>query len=224
MDPVHDIICSLLETPFSRLRENDRREIMIKGRPMPPLNILKSDKKQGQTFSRSFKTQWYESHRWLCGSFFKQSLFCWPCLLFAKGRSNVWVFQGFSDLKNLSAAVKKHELSQEHMSSYLTLKRLENNASTIKDALEMQTTLSLKLFNEEVRKNRKLLAYLIDVTCHLAKQELSFRGHNEKSDSFNAGNFRETFNLIIKRDVEIQDHLKKMEIYFQVYRNLYKTI
>lgn len=67
------------------------------------------------------------------------------------------------------------------MSSYLSLKRLEMN-STIQDALEMRFTLSLKLYNE-VRKNRNLLGYLIDVTtCHLAKQELSFTGHNENSD------------------------------------------
>lgn len=99
-NPIHDIICSLLETPFSRLNENDGREIIITNRPTPSLNVLKSDKKHGQTFSRSFKTQWYDTHTWLCGSHFKQSLFCWPCVLLSKCRNNVWVSQGYSDLKN----------------------------------------------------------------------------------------------------------------------------
>lgn len=220
-NPHHDIICSLIETPFSRLKENDRRDTMTNGRPMPPLNVLKRDHKDGKSFSRSFNTHWYTSHQWMCGSYYKQSLFCWPCLLLSKGRNNVWVLQGFSDFKNLSASVKKHELSKEHMSSFVALKRLQANTSTIRDALEMQSSVSLKLYNEDVRKNRKLLSYLIDVTCHLAKQELSFRGHDEKSDSLNVGNFRSTFNLIIKRDIEIQEHLRKIG---NIFSGLSKTI
>lgn len=34
----------------------------------------------------------------------------------------------------------------------------------------------------------------------LGKQELAFRGYNENSLSFNQGNFREMFNLLIKRN------------------------
>jgi hypothetical protein len=70
-------------------------------------------------------------------------------------------------IKNLSTSVKKHESSKQHLTNILSLKRLENNTTTIKD--------------EEVRKNRILLSYLIDdVTVTLAKQELAFRGHDEK--------------------------------------------
>jgi hypothetical protein len=103
----------------------------------------------------------------LCGSLFKKALFCWPCLLLSTAKQNVWVCQGYSDLKNLSTSVKKHESSKQHLTNILSLKRLENNTTTIKD--------------EEVRKNRILLSYLIDdVTVTLAKQELAFRGHDEK--------------------------------------------
>jgi hypothetical protein len=76
-------------------------------------------------------------------------------------------------IKNLSTSVKKHESSKQHLTNILSLKRLENNTTTIKDALTEH--------NEEVRKNRILLSYLIDdVTVTLAKQELAFRGHDEK--------------------------------------------
>jgi hypothetical protein len=65
------------------------------------------------------------------------------------------------------------ESSKQHLTNILSLKRLENNTTTIKDALTEH--------NEEVRKNRILLSYLIDdVTVTLAKQELAFRGHDEK--------------------------------------------
>jgi hypothetical protein len=72
----NDIICSLIETPFSRRNEQKRREILSMNRPTPNINILFSDKKQGQVFSRSFKVSWYENHNWLCGSLFKKALFC----------------------------------------------------------------------------------------------------------------------------------------------------
>jgi hypothetical protein len=55
----------------------------------------------------------------------------------------------------------------------------------------------------------------------LAKQELAFRGHDETENSLNAGNFREIFQLLIKRDTEIQDHLKKIE---GIFSGLSKTI
>jgi hypothetical protein len=77
------------------------------------------------------------------------------------------------------------------------------------------------MYNEEVRKNRILLTYLIDVTVTLAKQELAFRGRDESNNSFNTGNFKEIFNLLIKRDSEIQAHIKKIG---GVFTGLSKTI
>jgi hypothetical protein len=96
-------------------------------------------------------------------SLFKKALFCWPCLLLSTVKQNVWVCKGYSDLKNLSTSVKNHESSKEHLTNILSLKRLENNTTTIKDALTEHSALSIKLYNEEVRKNRILLSYLIDV-------------------------------------------------------------
>jgi hypothetical protein len=62
---------------------------------------------------------------------------------------------------------------------------------------------------------------LIDVTVTLAKQELAFRGRDESNNSFNTGNFKEIFNLLIKRDSEIQAHIKKIG---GVFTGLSKTI
>ncbi|XP_045480673.1 zinc finger MYM-type protein 1-like [Harmonia axyridis] len=221
MDPIPDIIRSLLETPFSWLDDNKRKDIVKIGRPTPSLNFQTLDKRHGETFSRTFKTHWYGSRQWLCGSSFKQALFCWPCLLLGKARNNVWVSQGYSDMKNLSAGVKKHELSREHMRSFLSLKKLEKDTRTVQDDPQMQSSLTLKLLNEEIRKNRRLMSYLIDVTCFLAKQEISFLGHNENSDSFDSGNFNETFDLLVKRDAEIQNHLKKID---HIFSGLSETI
>lgn len=211
MDCVHDIICSLLEVPFSRRSDKERRDIVNVGRPTTTIDIILPSKNKEKTFSRYFKTSWYDKHKWLCGSYFKNSLFCWPCLLLSSNRQSVWVSRGYCDLKNLSAAVKKHESSKDHMSNFLSLKNFIKNKSTIVDALAEHSSFSLRLYNEDVRKNRKLLGYLLDVCVLLGKQELAFRGHDEKPNSLNQGNFKEVFYLIINNDDEIKDHIKKNE-------------
>jgi len=54
---------------------------------------------------------------------------------------------------------------------------------------------------------------LIDITCFLAKQELAFRGHNEKSNSLNKGNFIETFNLLSSVDDKLKFHISNSTIF-----------
>lgn len=39
--------------------------------------------------SQLFSPGWYDLHSWLCGSYYKQALFCWPCLLLSQSKS-VW--------------------------------------------------------------------------------------------------------------------------------------
>ncbi|XP_017775443.1 PREDICTED: uncharacterized protein LOC108561857 [Nicrophorus vespilloides] len=209
MDVVHDIVCSLLETPYAQRNNIERQDILSFPRPVPALTILYKDRKLGQTFSRSFKTSWYDNHKWLCGSTFKNSLFCWPCLLLSNYKQTVWVTQGYSDLKNLSASVRKHERSKEHMQNFLSLKRMDKDALILANALKGDPAILLR-FNEEVKKNRKLLSYLIDVTVTLVKQQLSFQDL-DTSGSSNCNNFKELFNMLIKRDSDMQEHVLKIE-------------
>jgi hypothetical protein len=44
MDVPHDIVCSLMEKPFSQRRNEERFEIVSLGRPVPNISILSSDK------------------------------------------------------------------------------------------------------------------------------------------------------------------------------------
>jgi hypothetical protein len=50
MDVPHDIVCSLMEKPFSQRRNEERFEIVSLGRPVQKISILSSDKKHGQSF------------------------------------------------------------------------------------------------------------------------------------------------------------------------------
>jgi hypothetical protein len=51
--------------------------------------------------------------------------------------------------------------------------------ASVADALQEHANVNKILYNENVRKNRLLATYLIDVTLLLGKQELAFRGHDE---------------------------------------------
>ncbi|KAJ8970633.1 hypothetical protein NQ317_006632 [Molorchus minor] len=179
MNPVYDVVLSLLETPFSRRSDDERREILQEERPVPKISALTKDKKDGRQYVRAFQSSWYTTYKWICGSFYKQR------------------------------AAKIHDSSKEHMQNSLSFTRLQQNKATILDALRENAHLSKLLFNENVRKNRLLMTYLIDTTILLGMQELPFRGHDESETSLNRGNFKEIFSCIIKRNEEISKHLKE---------------
>lgn len=68
-----DIVPTIINgIPFKIRPENERIEILKKGRPLPNLAISKKDK---NNCCRNFITSWYSIHKWLCG---KKLLYC-PC-------------------------------------------------------------------------------------------------------------------------------------------------
>lgn len=213
MFPFNDLIVNLLETPFSRRSESNKRQILDDGRPVVSLHNLNIKNSNSKMCSRSFKESWYDSHKWLCGSFYEQRLYCWPCVLLGKVK-NVWSSDGYFDLKNLSRSVKKHEASKDHINNFIGLVRLEKNKGTIIDALNEGSRLSKILYNDNVRKNRLVLLQIIEVVILLGKQELAFRGHDESTLSINQGNFREMFNLLIKQNAELLSHYEKISNVF----------
>lgn len=156
---------SLFETPFSRRSEIQKKQILFAGRPIVKLeNIyLPNAKNETKVSSRSSHKTWYRSHKWLCGSFNKQRLFCWPCIILGRVK-NVWISDGYFDLKNLSRSVKMHEASKDHTHNFIRLVRLEKNKSTIVDALSEGSRSNKTIYNENVRKNRLILLKLIEVT------------------------------------------------------------
>jgi hypothetical protein len=135
--------------------------------------------------------------------------------MFGGGNSeNIWKSDGFKDLKNFSRGVNSHEGSSEHLKNCMGLKRIQKNTATVADVLEEHANVNKILYNENVRKNRLLVTYLIDVTLLLGKQELAFRGHDKTETSVNQGNFREIFQCLIKRNVELVEHASKFSNIF----------
>ena len=115
-----------METSFLRRNEEEKREIICCGRPTPLISTLTKDKKDGRQYTRSFKSSWYETRTWICGSVFIQRLYCWPCLLLGKMK-NVWTSDSYVDFKIFSRAVKVHDASKEHIQNSLGFVRLSKN-------------------------------------------------------------------------------------------------
>ncbi|KAL4130820.1 hypothetical protein QTP88_008201 [Uroleucon formosanum] len=67
--------------------------------------------------------------------------------------------------------------------------------------------------NELVKKSRDVLKRFIDCVCFLAIHELLFRGHNERVNSFNQGNFLGYLNLLLSYDSILNMHLGTSKIF-----------
>ncbi|KAL4132725.1 hypothetical protein QTP88_009834 [Uroleucon formosanum] len=72
---------------------------------------------------------------------------------------------------------------------------------------------SIEKHNESVKNNRYVLSRLIDATCFLAKQELSFRGHDEQVTSINRGNYVELIHLMGTLDPKLSGHLSTSTVF-----------
>lgn len=99
----------------------------------------------------------------------------------------------------------RHESSQLHIQALVNLKTFGNKRIDV--CLNESLKKNINKYNEKVDNNRYIVSKLIDITCFLAKQELAFRGHNEKSNSLNKGNFVETFNLLASVDDRLKFHI-----------------
>ena len=162
---------------------------------MPKLDLIQ---KTGRGY-RSFQVSWYEKVNWLTGSAVTNKMYCWPCLLMKPSRGCVvWSKVGFRDLSNFDRAYRRHEKSNEHVTSCARLSCLGRvrTEHAINDGVRIQVA----RHNETVAKNRAFLNRLIDVTSLMGCQELSFRGHDESSESANKGNYREFTETLAKYD------------------------
>ncbi|KAJ8936566.1 hypothetical protein NQ318_016651 [Aromia moschata] len=69
-----------------------RTEIKRLGIPIPDLIISKTDVGKSRNYSRNFKSNVYDSFKWLCGCS-RNKLFCFICLVMG-GNPSAWTQEG----------------------------------------------------------------------------------------------------------------------------------
>lgn len=113
--------------PFASRSVSEKLTLMERGRPVPDLQI--TQKNRSQNFIRKFHNSMYDQLDWLCGFSETDKLYCWPCLLFAKGLPTNFTdlsAGGVSDLNNFSNTSKRHSQSQQHINSTLDYIKFDN--------------------------------------------------------------------------------------------------
>lgn len=151
-----------------------------------------------------FSANFLMTRAWLTACEETQALYCFPCLLFSKKRSGPWVDTGYKNLSHLSAALDRHEgkttggrgngssSSNSHRDAEIELKLfLKNTCHTQPGTIANMSSEEIQRYNCEVRRNQEIVKRLVSATMYLAKEEIAFRGHDERVTSDNRGPYKE---------------------------------
>ena len=126
-ETVHQEISSVTVNELQRinfLELSIPEKVTVKkiGRSTPDIQISQAGVSNNKKYIRTFNREWYQRKSWLCGCELKNSLFCFPCLLF--GGDTTWTKDGFRNINKLKYRIEKHEKSKKHIENVVSLSRL----------------------------------------------------------------------------------------------------
>ena len=143
--------------------------------------------------------------KWLMYSKSLESIFCFPCMLFAKIKTRISdQYRGFCDWSHLNPQISEHENSKEHRQSYIDWRDFEkrlNLGGFIDDDFE-------RFVKSEKQKWCHILKVAMDAVLFCASNSLALRGTNEVIGDLRCGNFLNVIELISKYDPIIKQHIK----------------
>ncbi|XP_050064680.1 zinc finger MYM-type protein 1-like [Aphis gossypii] len=127
----------------------------------------------------------FVNRTWISYSISLDRYYCYTCKLFGlpRAKQNFLAINGSNDYKNISRNITQHEVSPDHIQ---------------------------KSKNRQVAENREILKSVIEALLFTARQKIALRGHNEKIDSTNRGNFLELIKLLSKYHAPLKSHLDQI--------------
>ncbi|KAG5553188.1 hypothetical protein RHGRI_011152 [Rhododendron griersonianum] len=148
-----------------------------------------------------------QDRRWLVYSNASDKVFCFCCKLFKQDENKTMLAtSGLNDWHNLAQRLKSHEASNEHifgMSKWIESEiRLRLN-ETIDKSVEDQ-------IKKEKVHWKGVLERIIEAVKTLAKNNLAFRGDNEKIYQKNNGIFLSIIEMMAKHDPTMREHLRRI--------------
>ncbi|CAL8162116.1 unnamed protein product [Prunus armeniaca] len=180
-------------------RDEIRRAYINVG-PYQPM-LSKYPKSGSVTHQRSFQSSWFKLFpSWLEYSPVKDAAFCLPCYLFNKpsGHSgkNAFTLEGFQSWKKVRDGKNCSFLNHEgkdpnspHKIAEISCLDLMNQSQHIQKVVENYSS-------QQIADNRLRLKATIEAVRWLAFQGCSFRGHDEKKNSINRGNFLQMLEIL----------------------------
>ncbi|KAL9681579.1 hypothetical protein QQ045_013364 [Rhodiola kirilowii] len=115
--------------------------------------------------------------------------------------------EGSNDWRNIGKKLKDHEISDEHVKTSIIWhdveKRFGMNMTIDKHAQDM--------INKEKEHWKNVLVRIISVVKTLGKNNLAFRGTNEKIYQENNGNFLSLIEMIGEFDSVMQEHIRRIK-------------
>ncbi|ODM87434.1 Zinc finger MYM-type protein 5, partial [Orchesella cincta] len=177
----------------------DIRDFILQYGPFQPDTHF-SENAQGRQFSATYynlktKTGLDIRRKWLCYSLQLDKAYCETCWLFANRSSPQfrpeWIL-GVSDWQHLSQKISRHETSLSHIQAMRDRMNYEENRS-IKSALNEETA-------READKWRQVLKRIFMIIISLASSNNPLRGHTEKLEDPNPGNFLREVKLLAEFD------------------------
>ena len=142
-------------------------------------------------------------------------MMCLPCFLFASETSGVsgkyryskeWSEDGISNWKKGLEKLYEHEKSESHQICSEKLENLQCGVP-IDEVIDRQRALATQKSHEKILRNKAILSRVIELVELFARQNISFRGHREDSESLNRGNFIEFLHHQARYDPLLNEHL-----------------
>lgn len=208
-------ISHLLVKSFSTHSLEEKIEIKELGRPLPDLELTKTQKASTSSSAnfkgrvRKFNRNMYLKNNWICGCDQKNAFFCFVCVLF--GGEATWTKHGVTDLVHIYEKIKTHENSKVHINNIFSFSLLgKSNIMTQLSSAYRQNIIS---HNKQVDKNRYILNIIINCIRFCGAFELALRGHDETEESKNQGVFRGLINFSSQLDRDLKEHFDKATVF-----------
>jgi hypothetical protein len=149
----------------------------------------------GEKHPHRFQSHWFKSYPWLEYSE-KNTAFCFPCYLSGKPGSDTFTVKGFNCWKKVNDGERCAFLTHiekgpnsAHRFATRCLENLKNQLCHIEKVVKRQIT-------QEILNNRLRIKTSIDIVRWLTLQACAFKGHDERIESKNRGNFLEMIELL----------------------------
>ncbi|XP_062005752.1 uncharacterized protein LOC133722916 [Rosa rugosa] len=193
--------------------DSKMRDLLVEKEPITEydINFPKDE------LSRHFSSEFYVrklpngetfARKWLIYSKELDKVFCFCCKLFKTARSRSQLAsEGIRDWKHLGTTLNLHENSSEHLINLRTWVELRvrlNKNQTIDKELQ-------ELIKKDTEHWKEVMVRIVAVVKCLAKNNLAFRGTNEKIYEDSNGNFLGLLEMIAEFDPIMKQHFRLIQ-------------